>query len=1073
MQIVYSDEVTDGVVMDILGGEAALWLGDSNVEPENLPAEIGRTIAAPWRAVYVESPAKRLAQAFRESAAVIGNAATNGLMYLISSDPTATVFPAKFKPVFFLNGEEGASSANESTALSRNSGIRRRLNMLARLRDLEPRRVFLVAESPLRGISDLADLWQSDFRASITVVSPTTVAAEDVGAALNNSTALSSISWIRLSPIEFLRRVRTRVSDLALRSDALTRIKLPSDQIVEIDLSRANLPDHPLLDVCDLIQVRDLLPISPTDLTETDFKSFFTKSLNSWRPYAAGLPWIPDAAPERSLISALTEALNGSPDRNHLVAVTSEPGAGGTTQARALAYAAAKHGFPSLIVKSHCDVPSALQITNFLFRAVAAIKDSTDGNEMEPAWLIVLDAEHLDRCQDDLWRLYAELERSGRKFVLLKVTSSDAPLEPPQSIPFKELSYVNHDLDQESVADLGRHLNSYLRNFGREKTLPEWNSFWQSHRPDIDTSIASFWIALEFWLAGYLELGESIQSWVLGQFRELTCSVEIKMAILEIATLSIERRAFPERLLAPLVSPSLPWSQVLEEARRSKPGIGLVVANAVPYGRVWAVAHDVLARHLLNGVWADRVLCAELELGAPTDVVDLRLALLRRSTTRSSLGESFARPLAIALATTVLKIDERGGNPEFFRHWKTVLLLLDAVPLSVRNTSRTFNHHVAISRRRVMQSEIFQATDEERKSLLIKAEEGVLFALTRIAASPDDESDLNLYNSLALVYQDLATLERSTSGDKAKIVEYLLKSDDATRRALRENSTNSYVLETAAKNMLRRGFEMEASAQVEAAAEALSYVFQASMLETATARTISLGKLANEALTLLRTANAVSAISSLCGRGNPFGYIARAWLHIASGGGISVGTLEGRVPKRQAEEAIEILKESPSRQWLLVQMEYQLTTSAASSNFERQLQLLDELDSAGGFHLSLQQRLDRAVLLYQEGRHLQATKEFDKLRVEIRSSDAVLAVPERLRWLLTTDRARRAICSARVRDSSSGRPMAQVSELSRALAPFNAQEFGLSRMAPGQAFKAYVTFSAMGPFLKPIDGLQR
>lgn len=1073
MQVVYSDEVTDGVITDILGGESALWLGDQNVESEDLTSEIARVIAAPWRAIYVEASAKRLAQAFRQTASDLGNASPNGLMYLISSDPTTSVFPAKFKPVFFLNGEEGAPSASESTTLSKNSSIRRRLNMLARLRDLEPRRIFLVADSPSHAMADLIDLWQSDFRASVTVVCESSTVAAEAEETLAASTALSSISWIRSRPIEFLRKVRARVSDLALRSDALTRLRLPSDQILEIDLSSANLPDHPLLDVCDLIQVRDLLPISPSDLTEADLKSFFTKSFNSWRPYAAGLPWLPDSSPEKRLCHALTEALNGAPNHNSLVSVTSEPGAGGTTQARSLAYAAAKLGYPSLIVKSHCDAPSALQLTSFLFRAIAAIQNSTTGVDIEPAWLIVLDTEHLDRNPEDLWQLYAELERSGRKFVLLKVTPSEAPLQPPKSIPFEELSYVNHDLDQESVADLGRHINIYLRNFGREKSLPEWNSFWQLHRPDIDTTIASFWIALEFWLAGYLELGESIQSWVLGQFKGLPSSVEVRMAVLEIAALSIERRSFPERLLAPLAFPNLPWSQVLEEARRSRPGIGLVVARSVPYGRVWAVAHDVLARHLLNGIWGDRPLCTELELGSPTDVVDLRLTLLRRSTTRASLGEPFARPLAVALATTVLKIDERGGNPEFFRHWKTVLALLDALPQSVRNTSRTFNHHVAISRRRVTQSEIFQATGSECMTLLKQAEENILFALTRIAASPEDESDLNLYNTLALVYQDLATQERATSGDKARVVEYLLKSDDATRKALKENSTNSYVLETAAKNMLRRGFEMEVSAQVEAAAEALSYVFQASMLETATSRTISLGRLANEALALLRNPSAVSAISTLCSRGNPFGFIAKAWIHIASEGPISLDTLEGRVPKRLAEDAIKVLRESPNRQWLLVQMEYQLVASSAPSDFDRQLQLLDELDSAGGFRLSLQQRLDRAVLLYQQGRHLQATKEYDKLRIEIRSSDAILAVPERLRWLLTTDRARRAICSARVRDSSSSRPMAQVSELSRTLAPFNAQEFGLSRMAPGQSFKAYVTFSAMGPFLKPIDGLHR
>jgi hypothetical protein len=36
-------------------------------------------------------------------------------------------------------------------------------------------------------------------------------------------------------------------------------------------------------------------------------------------------------------------------------------------------------------------------------------------------------------------------------------------------------------------------------------------------------------------------------------------------------------------------------------------------------------------------------------------------------------------------------------------------------------------------------------------------------------------------------------------------------------------------------------------------------------------------------------------------------------------------------------------------------------------------------------------------------------------------------------------------------------------------APYTAQEFGKPRFAAGELFKCQVTFSAMGPFLKPAE----
>ena len=284
---------------------------------------------------------------------------------------------------------------------------------------------------------------------------------------------------------------------------------------------------------------------------------------------------------------------------------------------------------------------------------------------------------------------------------VLKVALATSPIELPESVSHQELIFVQHELDTNDVEDLGNHLNVYLRLHGKEKSRQEWLGFWRSHQPDLDVGVASFWIALEFWLSGFLPLGESIQGWVVRQFKNLNGRPEVQRGLLEIGALSIERRATPERLLALLSSPRVPWVLALDAARAESPGLGLVYGEAFPFGRVWAIAHDVLARYLIDAVWNDRLLCEELGIPLLEDTVALRLSMISELSKRAALGEPFAKPFAVSLATSVLKLDEKYGNAEFFKHWRKVLEILESVPQIVRLTSRAFNHHVAISRRRV------------------------------------------------------------------------------------------------------------------------------------------------------------------------------------------------------------------------------------------------------------------------------------------------------------------------------------------------------------------------------------
>lgn len=163
--------------------------------------------------------------------------------------------------------------------------------------------------------------------------------------------------------------------------------------------------------------------------------------------------------------------------------------------------------------------------------------------------------------------------------------------------------------------------------------------------------------------------------------------------------------------------------------------------------------------------------------------------------------------------------------------------------------------------------------------------------------------------------------------------------------------------------------------------------------------------------------------------------------------------------------AIAILREAP-RNWLLIRMEYDLLATLEPTNFEEQLRLLEELESFKSYTLSLQLRLERNILLHLVERHSDANTAFMRLRADIKEQNAIVSVPERLRWLLSSDRKTYLLCKARVTDDLGYRPMAQVHELSKAKVPFIAQDFGSKRKLPGEQFSCYITFGANGPFIK-------
>lgn len=1064
------DHLPDESVFDLLNREAALWVAGTESEiDENLDALVS-LIGLPWRMVLVESTSKQLKESLvRQDRPDKELPSHRGYIHVIASDPSKIPLPRRALPVFFLGGIKDAQEPEEGASLGMLAATRRRLNMFNELSLASPKRLVILGGQSGRAMASVSQLWQDDYRSRIAIVSSDAAQLSDAKSALEALGGLQIATLVNQGLKEFAADIQKRALRLLPSSTIRIRLAGTDDRVEEHDISSAELPEHPILDRYRLVRSDDLVQVSPEDLTKEDLTSFFDKSQIGWKPFAAGVPWIPDRSIVTSLLSDLSRLRRKGPDGNSVRYIWSEPGAGGTTLARALAYQAAQKGYPALVAEPTTATPDPLELAGFLYRvlqakeAAATDKSTIHQSRGEAPWLLVFEETHWEGHEAKLAGFLAELRQSGRPVLVLLVLQTY--LHPEiQSIPgIKCIAELSHELSKEQAIDLGKHLNVYLKHLGMAKSDSDWISFWERHRPDESVNIASFWIALEFWLKGLINLGDSIQNWLWRNFRAAGVSPWMSRVLLQIASFTIQRRSLPEALIRRDINEQLPVSVLLEQLRYRVPALTLVQVHN-DLGRCWALAHDIIGRYFISSAFFDRPFLVSAALSDVTSQVDLRLRMLGEIARSPVLGEQQFRPFAVELSVNIFKLEPE-GNAEFFSYWRDVLAILDSVPVSISKSSRAFNHHVAISRRRVAIRDEFDATDDERVSQLSLAINQLEFALRTLDETRGDEGNLNLLNTLALTYQSRAELGLRIGEPTETIVELRRKASETTREALARDPSNAFVLETAAKNLLQRG-RLENVDGVSTAAEALSYIFQAVSIDNSLSRQGQLSRLANSALDLLSDEGSAASVDELCEKGEAYGYLARAWLILWKERGAAQGLAFDSIPIENAVRALDAVLAAPNKNWLLLRLQYDLVSHVAPRDFEAQLGVLDEL-AGTEYRLPPQIRLEQAILLHQVGRHAEANQKFASLRIALKQSPTAVGVPERLRWLLARDRSTRQRCEAQALDNVGFRAMARVRELQSANVPFVAQDFGSRSIPAGMRFQCFVTFGSMGPFLRP------
>ena len=1046
--------------------DAAVWVLEPFVAEAGGEA-VAEVVRLPWRVVLTESSDPALVASL-EGPENAGDPLVRrrGFLQLVDTNPADVLLPPRCLPIYLLNGR----SVSESP--SGLAGLTRRLTMLEALRRLDVKELVILAGSGVALPTELAGLWEDGLRTIVTVVSDAPGAAAELEVWRSARPSGTTAAFLPVAAAAFCRDlVESYVSGQA-DDRFILRIRNVRGEVRHFDITGLDDPEYPVLANYQLLQNSHLRHLQPDDLNVNDVQGFFRDAASSWRPYAAGMPWPRDSEAWQNLRARLRRLDREGPDATRIAYVSSESGAGGTTLVHMLAWTAAEEGYPTLIARAAPFTPKALEVASFMTRVVEAQRATLpelEGERLyESPWLMVFDRMNWEGREGELRQFLRELERSGRPACVLVVTGPYLGVEYYDRKHFVRISELSHEVSLDETVALGKHLNQYLAPHGPIRSESDWRGFYEASAIQAERGIAAFWIALSFWLQRQFDMNETIQAWIYKQYRDNISDPEVRRAILDVAALSTERHPLPDSMLPP--STDWPLSQRIEDIRRDVPGLGLVRVTR-DGDRYWALAHDVIGRFLLTALFYDRSGRDAAGLSDALNPEHLRFLILRRLSHLPALGLAINRAIAEEFAISIFKIDPDHGHANLVPFWRDALSALDEMPKALRTSSRSFLHHSSISRRRISkQKELFPTESSERVGLLERAVEDINYALENIPATPGGETDLNLYNSLALAYQDLADEEQERGATPDHVARLRARAHEATQRAYRTDPDNSFVVETYARSLISDARSIPECTAVNAV-EVINIVYAAMERDKSGQRRFALSRLADTALGLLLQLELpelpgeeptsevdalVLAIRALAGGARRF-----------EGMELSGFSSANRV--RAAELlAHSLLQGNPQA----VRLRYALRSLDAPFDFRGQLELLHSLQD-GGTVFSPQMRLELALLLHQCDRHHEAVRMFRELRRLWKESDHYVQVPERLRWLMTLDGQAPRQVTAKVVGSYELRRAAKVRELQDAEVLFRPQEFGQQEFRPGIVIRGYISFGHNGPFLRPTTAIQQ
>jgi hypothetical protein len=1042
--------------------DVALWVSSSAVQSADTQ-HLAAAIRLPWTLVIAEGLNGTLDSAVTapeppDDSKVV----RRGYPIIVDVNPTEMLLPLRSLPIYKLDEGERGASQSLATQL-------KRLNILDALKRAAPRELVVLVGTSSDVPSDVKALWSEGYRPLITVVGTAAELYTKLDEWRQSRASGGPVGLAEQDTTEFCQQLTSLYDDSRSGERQIVRIRNVRGEFRKLDVTGIDDPQHPVLARYELLQDGALQPLLPQDLTQDEVQTFFRDPSDSWRPYAANLPWPHGGASWSELRKILRQLDHQGSESNTVAYIRAESGAGGTTLSRSLAWQAAAEGYPTLFARQAPFTPTSLEVTGLMTRLIERSRSGRgaedSGRLYETPWLIVFDRNHWEGRNAELRTFMRGLEQSGRSACILLANGPYLDLD-FLSIPrTREIARLTHEVPVAEAQSFGDHINRFLAPHGPIRTTEEWQGFFHASTVHAESGISTFWIALSFWLQRQIDMTETVQSWLYKQFRTKIRDPQLQQALIDIAAMSTERRPLPDSMLPPTID--WPVSQKLEDIRPEIASLGLVRLR-LEGDRYWALAHDILGRFLLRAIYDDPEARAKFGFKDATNSEHLRFLVLKRLSTNSAMALTTNRAIAEDFAVSIFKIDPDHGHATFAPFWSEALATLDAMPQILWRTSRTLRHHSAISRRRIAKDkDLFQVDANGRIALLQRAIEDIQYAITSIPRSNNDESDLNLYNSLARAYQDLHA-EAADNGASIETLERLRSlAYDATRRAFHLNPDSPFVVETYARNLLA---EAKTNSLVigQNAIEVLNLVFSEMERSRSEQRRFELSRLAEAAIALLVS----DGSSNIASDDSEVGIIVSALRALTK----DVQSLEGlalsEFPTANRHAAAEYLSNPNVRGNLqAVRMLYALKCIDAPQNFDEQLGLLEALQS-GGYPVSPQYRLELAILLQQRGRFEDGNRIFQQLRPLWRTGEYFVQVPERLRWLLGANSNERLLVSARVEHGTEARGFAAVSEMRNLSVPFRAVEFGQRELPPRTPIKGYISFGHNGPFLRPTTAVR-
>ena len=1077
--LIQNDTISDKLLTDLDRREVALWLCSLPKDPV-AQDELVEFLGLPWRMILSEVSERPLVEALEKRTDPDDPITRKrGFIQVVDGDPSRIELPRRCLPVYLLNGRQTNRELDFQSRYQR-------MAMLEKLRRSGVRQLLIISGDDDPIPSELKDLWSSGFRAYLAFVTDAQDATTTLETWAGEVDGLNALECFSFPAGQIVADTLHRFAATYPEERVVIRLRDRSGNITKLDVTEVDDPERPLLDQYDLIQARDLLTLTPEQISEEEFASFFENPVESWRPYAAGIPWGRRDQSKHEFSKLLKKIDAAGPEENCIAYVMAEPGAGGTTFSRMLAWESACEGYPVLVAKTSPFSPDALPLANFLNRVRVEQEasnqtrraldekagEATEADNLpsraphyEVPWIIVFDRVHWEYRASELQRFRNEMEKQGRPICLLVVSGPIRELAYYNGSVFHQVGELNHALDQEDARALGRHLNKFLSVYKKQREEWQWDQFYREHSVRYVEGTSAFWVTLSFWIQAQYDLSESVQQWMYRCFKEKVDKGTMRHALLEIAALSAERLPMPDEIL-PTSQGEWPVSHLLQDSQSNFGPLGLIRITSAGE-KYWALAHDILGRFLIAALFHDFPMRNEMGFGEAKDPEHLRFLILKRISSKSELGEVVFRKIADDFATSIFKIDPDHGHATFAPFWREVLDALDGMPRTLQDASRVYRHHTAISRRRIAKYDdsFYGVTIDDKITLLKKAIEDVNYALEAIAYTPGSEPDLNLYNSLAHAYHDLADVEHARGVDSAVVTQLRKLANDATRRAYEENPSNSFVIETYVRNLLATAGSNPVSA-IQACIEALVILFSAVSSNEETYRRARLGDLADQALELLFTH---APKSEQIGKPtSPIEVLTKAWIVLVDGIDERSGTTLSDLPEPNRICAIDILAHPAGQgNMQIIRLNYDLISSTYPKQFTRQLEYLEQLQSTD-YRLTSQLRVEYGILLYQTDRSREGDEVFRVLRQVWRESEQFIQVPSRLRWLREKDDSKIRTVQAIVGSDRDLRAMARVSEFQQRLVPFRTEEFGMRDARPGTRFSCHVSFSHNGPFLRPV-----